>query len=56
MMRTPLAWYILLLGLCLFAPYVLGIPPRRRRDWIVLTVTIAFLSWLLAGFTSVRST
>jgi hypothetical protein len=55
-MRTPLAWYILLVSLCVLAPYLLGIRPRGRKDWIWLTLTIAFLTWLLAGFTSVRST
>lgn len=54
-MRTPLAWYILLVSLCVLAPYLFGIRPQRRKDWILLTLTIAFLTWLLAGFTSVRS-
>jgi hypothetical protein len=54
-MRTPLAWYVLLVSLCVLAPYLVGVRPRRRKDWIVLTVTIAFLTWLLGGFVSVRS-
>jgi hypothetical protein len=35
-------------------PYLFGVRPRVRRDWRVLTVTIGFLSWLLAGFASLR--
>jgi hypothetical protein len=54
-MRTPWAWCILLVSLCVLAPYLLGIRPRRRKDWILLTLTIAFLTWLLGGFASVRS-
>jgi len=54
-MRTPLAWYILLVSLCILAPYAFRIRPERRRDWIWITVTIAFLTWLLAGFASLRA-
>jgi hypothetical protein len=53
--RSPLTWYAVLVALCLIAPYLLGVRPRQRKDWVLLTVTIAFLTWLLAGFTSVRS-
>ncbi|HYX80820.1 MAG TPA: hypothetical protein VE714_00410, partial [Gemmatimonadales bacterium] len=54
-MRTPWSWYVLLVGVCIVAPYLLGMRPRRRRDWILLTLTIGFLTWLLAGYTFVRS-
>jgi hypothetical protein len=49
--RTPLGWYFVLVAICIAAPYAFGLRPKRRRDWIALTVTIAFLTWLLAGFT-----
>jgi hypothetical protein len=55
MLRLPRFWWIVLVISCVVLPYLLGTPPRRRRDWILLTVTIAFLTWLLAGFGSVRS-
>jgi hypothetical protein len=55
MMRTPLAWYVFLMGICLAGPYLLGVRPRRRRDWRALTATVAFLTWLLIGFVSLRS-
>jgi hypothetical protein len=54
-MQTPLAWYLLLLAACVVGPYLFGVRPRRRRDWMLLTITIAFLTWLLAGFAFVRS-
>jgi hypothetical protein len=55
MLQTPLFWCIVLVSSCIVVPYLLGTPPRRRRDWRLLTATIAFLTWLLAGFGSVRS-
>jgi hypothetical protein len=54
-MRNPVTWYVVLLSVCIAAPYLLRVAPRRHRDWIWLTVTIGFLTWLLAGFVSVRS-
>ena len=54
-MRTPLSWFIFLVVVCVVAPYVAGVRPRYRRDWILLAITIAFLAWLLAGFASVRA-
>ena len=54
-MRNLLAWYALLVAACVAGPYLLGIGPRHHKDWIRLTVTIGFLTWLLAGFVSVRS-
>jgi hypothetical protein len=55
MIRTPLAWFVLLAGICLMGPYVFGVRPRTRRDWVSVTLTLAFLTWLLVGFASLRS-
>jgi hypothetical protein len=55
MMRTPLTWYVLLVSICVIGPYVFGVRPRRRRDWLSVMVTLVFLTWLLAGFVSLRS-
>jgi hypothetical protein len=54
-MRSLVAWYVLLLAFCVGLPYLLGVRPRRSRDWTYLSVTIAFLTWLMLGFASVRS-
>ena len=51
----PLSWLTVLLAACVAGPYAFGVRPRRRFDWIALTVTLAFLAWLLGGFTSLRS-
>lgn len=48
-------WFVLLAAVCLVGPYLLGVPPRTRRHWMLLTATIAFLAWLLGGFASVRA-
>ena len=54
-MRTPFSSYILLVAACLIAPYVFDVRPRSRRDWLAVTVMVAFLTWLLVGFASLRS-
>jgi hypothetical protein len=53
-MRSPWFWYVLLVIVCIVGPYVLGIPPRGRRDWAVMTAALGFLTWLLGGFAFVR--
>ena len=54
-MRSPITWFVLLAGLCLIGPYVLGVRPRSRRDWIYIALTLAFLAWLLPLMIAVRS-
>jgi hypothetical protein len=54
-MNTPGVWLMMLAALCVAGPYLLKVRPRRRADWIALTVTLAFLAWLLGGFSSLRS-
>ena len=48
-------WYVALLFACIVLPYLLGVRPRGRRDWRFMVVVIAFLTWLLLGFTFVMS-
>jgi hypothetical protein len=55
MFRTPTFWVAVLLIVCVVAPYLLGVPPRSRRDWMLLVATVAFLAWLLVGLTSLRA-
>jgi hypothetical protein len=54
-MRTPWTWYAVLVAVCIVGPYLLGVRPRRRSDWILLTATIGFLTWLLGGYAFVRA-
>jgi hypothetical protein len=49
------AWFLVLAGVCLFAPYALGVPPSTRRQWLYLGITIGFLAWLLPFMASLRS-
>jgi hypothetical protein len=54
-MRSASTWFLILTGACIAAPYVLGVRPRTRRDWVCLTLTLAFLAWILPLMISVRS-
>jgi hypothetical protein len=54
-MRSALTWFLILAGVCIGGPYVLGVRPRTRRDWIYLALTLAFLAWVLPLMISVRS-
>ena len=47
MMRSPSTWFLILAALCIAGPYVLGVPPKRRRHWTYVAITIAFLALLL---------
>ena len=54
-MRSLPYWYLGLLLVCIVGPYLLGVRPRGRRDWRHIVVAIAFLTWLLLGFTFLMS-
>ena len=55
MWRSPTTWFVLLAACCMAGPYLVGTPPRSRRDWIYVAITLAFLAWLLPLMISVRS-
>ena len=50
-MKSPVTWFIawftLLSGACIVGPYLLGVRPRTERHWLYVTITIAFIAWLL---------
>lgn len=48
-MRTFSFWFYVLLATCIVGPYALRVRPQTRRDWLALTIVIAFLIWLLPG-------
>jgi hypothetical protein len=52
--RSPTTWFAILVGVCVLGPYVLGVPPRTRRQWLWIAITIAFLAWLLPMMASLR--
>ena len=54
-MMSPLAWFVILLAVCIGGPYVFGVRPRTRAQWTWLAGTIAFLAWILPLMGSLRS-
>jgi len=54
-MDAAAASFVALAAVSLAGPYVLGIPPRTRRQWVCLVLTLAFLAWLLPLMASLRS-
>lgn len=45
--RDPRVWFLIVLATCIVAPYLLGVRPKTRRDWLLIGITIAFAAWLL---------
>ncbi len=54
-MKSAGTWFLILTAVCIGAPYLLGVPPRTRRHWAYLAITIAFLAWVLPLMGSLRS-
>jgi len=54
-MRLQLIWFLTLVAACIAGPYLLHVAPKTRRHWAYLTVTLAFLAWVLLFLASVRS-
>ena len=54
-MRSAGAWFLVLATVCIVGPYVLGVRPKTRRDWVSLAVVVALLAWLLPLMASLRS-
>jgi hypothetical protein len=53
--EVPHTWFLILAALCIAGPYVLGVRPKARREWLLVAVTLAFLAWLLALMVPLRS-
>jgi hypothetical protein len=53
--RPQLIWFLALVAACIGGPYLLHVAPKTRRHWSALTVTLAFLAWVLLFLASVRS-
>ena len=54
-LRLPETWFAALLAMCIVAPYLLGVRPRTRAQWIWVAVTVALLAWLLPMMGTLRS-
>lgn len=54
-MKSPTTWFVILAAVCILGPYVLGIRPSARRQWLFVALTIAFLAWILLLMVPLRS-
>ena len=54
-MRSAVMWFVILTGVCLVGPYLLGVAPKARRHWFYLALTIGFLAWVLPLMVLLRS-
>jgi hypothetical protein len=52
---TARTWFLLLAAITAVAPYIFGISPRTRRQWLYVVVTLAFLAWILPFMALLRS-
>jgi hypothetical protein len=54
--RSPTTWFVVLAGVCVAGPYLLGVRPKTPRQWWYVAIAIAFLAWLLPLMAPLRST
>jgi hypothetical protein len=54
-MKSASTWFLLLAGVCIAGPYLLGVRPKTRRQRLYLAITIAFLAWVLPLMVSLLS-
>ena len=54
-MSPAVQLFVVLAVVCVAAPYLLGVQPRTRRQWLYVAVAIAFLAWVLPLMVSLRS-
>jgi len=53
-MRSAGTWFLVLAGVCIVGPYILGVRPTTRRHRVYLALTVAFLAWILPLIISLR--
>ena len=53
-MRSAGSWFLVLAGVCIVGPYILGVQPKTRRQRVYLVLTVAFLAWILPLMISLR--
>jgi len=54
-MHSAGTWFVVLVVVCIVGPYVLGVRPKTRQQWMYLALTLAFLVWVLPWMVSLRS-
>lgn len=54
-MKSHGTWFLILVSVCIFAPYMFHLAPKAPRQRFYVAVAIAFLAWLLALMAPLRS-
>ncbi len=52
---TAATWFVILAALAVLVPYLCGISPRTRRQWLYVMMALTFLAWILPLMASLRS-
>lgn len=55
LLKSPTFWFLVLALASVVGPYALRVPPRTRRQWLYIAITLAFLAWLLPLMVSLRA-
>jgi hypothetical protein len=55
LLKSSTFWFVVLALASVAGPYVLRVPPRTRRQWLYIAITLAWLAWLLPLMVSLRS-
>jgi len=50
-----IAWFFVLVFICVAGPYLLDVRPRTPRQWLCVALTLALLAWLLPLMASLVS-
>jgi VWFA-related protein len=48
-------WFLVVAGICIAAPYTFRVPPRTRRQWLWVTLTLTFAAWVLLFMRPLRA-
>ncbi len=54
-MNSAGTWFLVLAGTCIAGPYLLGVRPKTKPQWLYLAITIGFLAWVLPLMASLGS-
>jgi hypothetical protein len=55
LLKSSTFWFVILVLASVVGPCALAVPPRTRRQWLYIAITLALLAWLLPLMASMRS-